>query len=127
MACAFAHRVVAGTVIGVAIAHQESQTRESTAWPLVGSGLGALLGTLPDMIEPANHPNHRQFFHSLTFAVALGYLGYRLYKWKPEESWQEALRMLGLIAIGAYLIHLAMDASTPKSLPVVGKLVIAQH
>lgn len=121
MACALAHRVVAGTFIGVAIAHQESQMGESTAWPLVGGGLGALLGTLPDMIEPANHPNHRQFFHGLTFAVALGYLGYRLYKWQPEEPWQETLRMIGLIAIGAYLIHLAMDASTPKSIPIVGK------
>lgn len=125
MACAVAHRVVAGTVIGIAIAYQESKTGESTAWPLVGSGLGAILGTLPDILEPADHPHHRQFFHSLTFAVALGYLGYRFYKWQPEEPWQEALRMLGLIAIGAYLVHLAMDATTPKSLPVVGRLTIA--
>ncbi len=52
----------------------------------------------------------------------MGYTGYKLYKWKPEESWQEVMRMVGLITIGAYLIHLAMDAATPKSLPVVGRL-----
>lgn len=122
MACGFAHRVVAGAGIGIAIAHKEFQEGESTAWPFLGSGLGALLGTLPDILEPADHPNHRQFFHGVLFAAVLGYLGYKLYKWKPEEPWQQALRMVGLIAISAYLIHLAMDATTPKSLPVVGSL-----
>ena len=122
MACAFAHRTVAATIIGITMTHRESQSGEPSAWPLLGFGFGATFGTLPDILEPADHPNHRQFFHSLTFAVALGYLGYRLYMWKPEEPWQETLRVLGLIAISAYLIHLAMDASTPKSLPVVGRL-----
>jgi len=122
MSCGAAHRVVAGAVIGVAIAYKESQTGKSTVWPVAGGGLGALLGTLPDILEPANHPNHRQFFHGAIFAGALGYSGYKLYNWKPEESWQEIVRMLGLIAIGAYLIHLAMDASTPKSIPLIGKL-----
>lgn len=121
MACATAHRVVAGTVIGVAIAYKESQTGQSTAWPFAGSGLGALFGTLPDILEPADHPNHRQFFHGLVFAALLGYAWYRLYKWKPEEPWQKTARIVGLIAIGAYLIHLSMDATTPKSIPVVGK------
>jgi membrane-bound metal-dependent hydrolase YbcI (DUF457 family) len=122
MACGFDHRVVAGTAIGVAIAYRESQTGRSTAWPLLGGGLGAACGTLPDVIEPALNPNHRQFFHSLAFAAALGYCAYKLYQWKPEEPWQQVARMVGLIAISAYLIHLAMDATTPKSLPVVGKI-----
>lgn len=81
-----------------------------------------MFGTLPDILEPADHPNHRQFFHGLLFAAVLGYSGYKLYEWKPEESWQKTMRMLGLIAIGAYLIHLVMDATTPKSLPVIGGL-----
>lgn len=122
MACAVAHRTVAGTLIGIAIAYDESQTGRSTVWPITGGGLGALFGTLPDILEPAHHPHHRQFFHSLFFAAVLGYLWYKLYKWKPEEAWQQTARMIGLIAIGAYLIHLAMDATTPKSLPVVGCL-----
>jgi membrane-bound metal-dependent hydrolase YbcI (DUF457 family) len=122
MACAFAHRLVAGVVIGIAVGYKESQTGKSTGWPFVGGGLGALLGTLPDILEPAVHPHHRQFFHGLLFAAILGYLGYKLYKWKPEEPWQEVARMVSLIAIGAYLIHLTMDAATPKSLPMVGGL-----
>lgn len=122
MACAFAHRVVAGAGIGIAIAYKESENGVSTVWPIAGGGLGAVFGTLPDILEPASHPNHRQFFHGLVFAGALGYTGYKLYKWRPEESWQEVMRMVGLIAISAYLIHLAMDATTPKSVPVVGQL-----
>ena len=120
MACALAHRVVAGAGIGIAIAYRESQTGKSTAWPLLGGGFGAMFGTLPDILEPANHPNHRQFFHGLVFAAMLGYAGYKLYEWKPEEPWQKTTRMLGLIAISAYLIHLSMDALTPKSLPLIG-------
>ena len=122
MACAAAHRVVAGTVIGVAIAYKESQNGQSTAWPFAGGGIGALFGTLPDILEPANHPNHRQFFHGVFFAAVLGYVWYRLYQWKPEEPWQVSARMIALIAIGAYMIHLAMDSTTSKSLPVVGRL-----
>jgi len=122
MACGLAHRVVAGSVIGVAIAHKESQDGVSTAWPVAGGGLGALFGTLPDVIEPANHPNHRQFFHGVFFAAALGYGWYKLYQWKPEETWQRTARMVGLIGIGAYLIHLMMDATTPKSVPLIGQL-----
>jgi membrane-bound metal-dependent hydrolase YbcI (DUF457 family) len=122
MACAAVHRVVAGTVIGTAIAYKESQAGQSTVLPIAGGGLGTLFGTLPDILEPADHPNHRQFFHSFVFAGALGYTGFKLYKWKPEEPWQEIVRMIGLIAIGAYLIHLAMDSTTPRSLPVVGRL-----
>lgn len=122
MACAAAHRLVAGVVIGIAIAYRESQEGESTAWPFLGGGLAAMFGTLPDMVEPAYHPNHRQFFHSLLFAALLGYVAYKLYQWKPEEPWQVGVRMLALIAIGAYLVHLAMDATTSKSLPVVGRL-----
>lgn len=127
MACAFAHRVIAGAGIGIAIAYRESGAGAPTAWPLLGIGLGTALGTLPDIIEPAKHPNHRQFFHGVVFAAVLGYTAYKLYKWKPEEPWQEVVRMLGLIAISAYLIHLSMDALTPKSLPLVGSFVIARQ
>lgn len=119
MSCGPAHRTVAGLVVGVTIAYREHQQGESSAKPFVGAGLAALLGTLPDWIEPANHPNHRQFFHSIAFAAGLGYGGYKLYKWQPQEDWQKALRFIGLVGIGAYLVHLGMDATTPKSLPLV--------
>jgi membrane-bound metal-dependent hydrolase YbcI (DUF457 family) len=122
MACGTAHRVVAAATVGIALAYSETKNGELTAKSLIGAGLGALLGTLPDIIEPADHPNHRQFFHGVIFAAVLGYAGYKIFQWQPQEDWQKALRFVGMIAIGAYLIHLVMDAMTPKSLPLVGKI-----
>ena len=88
----------------------------------VAGGFGALCGSLPDIIEPAFHPNHRQFFHSVAFAIVLACDLRRLYRWQPEEPWQRGVRGVGLVAGGAYLVHLAMDATTTKSLPLVGRL-----
>lgn len=96
--------------------------KELTAMPLLTAGLGALLGSLPDFIEPAYHPNHRQFFHSWVFATVLVVGFARLWQWTPTDERGKVLRYFGLIAGGAYLVHLAMDAGTPKSLPIVGTL-----
>jgi hypothetical protein len=124
MACGTAHRMVAGGSIWLLLAYLESklEKKKQTAKPIIGGGLGALCGTLPDLVEPALHPNHRQFFHSLLFAGVIAYGGYKLYKWRSDEEWQKWLRFGGMVAIGAYLIHLMMDGTTPKSLPLVGKL-----
>lgn len=122
MPCAFAHRAVAGVGIGIAMAHQENKAGTSTPWPVIGGGLGALLGTLPDIIEPALHPNHRQVFHSVACYAGLAYLARRLYVWEPTNERQQVMRKMALIAISAYLIHLSMDALTSKSLPLVGKI-----
>ena len=83
---------------------------------------GYCLGTLPDIVEPATSPNHRQFFHSIAFATLLGYGIYKLYQWDPKMPQAEILRLVGLIAGGAYLIHLAMDATTNRSLPLTGRI-----
>lgn len=74
------------------------------------------------MLEPASHPNHRQFFHSLAFAGVLGMAAHKLYTWEPDNSFDEATRFVLLVGVGAYLIHLLLDAGTPKSLPLIGKL-----
>lgn len=122
MPCAQSHRIVAGIAVGGVIAFHESRKGAQTALPYIGGGLATLFGTLPDVLEPAHHPNHRQFFHSWAFGASLGYSGYKLYKWRPKEDWQKALRFVGLIAIASYLIHMLMDSTTPKSLPLVGKI-----
>lgn len=88
---------------------------------LAGAG-GYFLSGLPDILEPATHPHHRQFFHSLAFAAALGYGLYRLYQWAPETPGERLCRGLGLIAGAAYLGHLVLDATTKRSLPLVGRL-----
>ena len=37
-------------------------------------------GTLPDLLEPALHPNHRQFFHGVLFAAGVSIALYKLYQ-----------------------------------------------
>jgi len=81
--------------------------------------LAGACGTLPDILEPALNPNHRRFFHSLGFAGLLGYGAYKLYKWQPEDENYQLLKQIGLVIGAAYLINLAMDATTPKSLPII--------
>jgi membrane-bound metal-dependent hydrolase YbcI (DUF457 family) len=45
---------------------------------LAGCALGALSGIVTDKIEPATNPNHRGFFHSITFWFALSVATYKL-------------------------------------------------
>ena len=117
---AAAHRLGAALTVGGFSAYNEYQkNRELSAKPLVDAGLAALCGTLPDLLEPAHHPNHRQFFHSLTFASVTAYGLYRAYQWEAESDWEKLLRTLAIVGSSAYLIHLAMDATTAKSLPLI--------
>ena len=114
------HRTIAAVAMTVTAASLSPRREETVAHAMVGCAGGYCLGTMPDLLEPATNPHHRQFFHSLTFAVALGYCLYRLYQWEPSSSELKAVRLIGLIAGGAYLVHLALDATTKRSLPLVG-------
>lgn len=76
---------------------------------------------MPDLLEPAVNPNHRQFFHSIVFAFLVGVLMRELYRWQPETEVGQIGRRLLLLAAGTYLVHLAMDSTTSKSLPLIGK------
>ena len=77
---------------------------------------------MPDILEPAVHPHHRQFFHSIAFAALIGSGMYKLYQWETETEMEKILKLCLLVAGGAYLIHLAMDACTKRSLPLLGKV-----
>jgi len=122
MANGIAHRWAAAAVVGGICMHAEADQQEKTAKPILGAALAAMLTNLPDILEPATHPGHRQFFHSLAFAGLVGTAGYKAYKWEPSTPSDEALRFLLLVGVGAYLVHLCLDASTPKSLPLLGRL-----
>jgi inner membrane protein len=117
---AAAHQLTAGAAVGMFLVHREQKDGQATADPLVSGLTAALLTKLPDLIEPATSPNHRQFFHSLTFAACVGIGVHELHKWKPEDDLGKFLRWLGMVAGSAYLIHLAMDFTTARSLPVFG-------
>ena len=44
---------------------------------------------------------------------------YKLNKWEPEEDLSKVIKAASMIAVGAYMVHLAMDSTTPKSLPIL--------
>lgn len=117
---AVAHRLLAGLVVLGVSAYAESKKGESTHKPFIHAALASAFGTLPDVLEPSiGNPNHRQFFHSFTFAGLVSHGTYKLLKWGATDDFEKALKMVGIIAGGAYLIHLIMDSSTPKSLPLI--------
>lgn len=76
---------------------------------------GAVVATLPDVLEPATSPNHRAFFHSLTTGgmVAYGALG------KHTEQWRSDDRFAAAAAALSFLSHLYLDGMTPKGLPAI--------
>lgn len=118
MSNAAEHRVGAGLAIGAISALNAKDGRDS-ALPLADATIAALLARLPDILEPAHHPNHRQFFHSMTFAGCIGYGMYKAYEWQPKNELKKFLRRLLLIGGSAYLVHLIMDGCTPKGLPLI--------
>jgi len=77
------------------------------------SAAGGVIGALPDIIEPALHPNHRSVFHSVCCGGAVTYGAFGEHTERLHEDDRHAVQMGAL----AYLSHLALDAGTPKSLP----------
>lgn len=112
---------IAGFVGGVVVAAHESKRNGDSPLVLLGSGAFSALATrLPDVLEPATSPNHRQFFHSLLFSAIVGKLTYDCYQWEAQTDSQKLVRYLLLLAGAAYLIHLVLDFGTPKGLPIIG-------
>lgn len=114
-----AHQLVASASIGIYLAKRESEAGTQTIKPLLGGSAAAFFTNLPDILEPATSPNHRGIFHSLAFAGFLGTCLYRLNQWQTETELESVLRGVGMIAVSAYLIHLALDFTTAKSLPLI--------
>lgn len=114
------HRVVAGLGIAAAAMHHEQRSgQEPTAIPLAAGALGALYTNLPDILEPATSSNHRKVFHSVACAVAIGVGMKKAWAWKPEEDLGRLARFFVLVAGAGYLTHLALDATTKRSLPLI--------
>ena len=98
------------------VQHRKGQVMDSTPWAM--GAVAACLPSLPDLFEPALHPNHRGFFHSVTAYLALSHVMNRLYRWEAADDWQRVLRLMCLAGGAAYLAHLTRDAFTPRSLPL---------
>lgn len=114
------HQLVAGAVTGIYLAKRESIAGTATIKPVLGGAAAALLTNLPDILEPATSPNHRSIFHSFVFAVFLGVCLHRLNEWQPLTDSEKLLKDVGMLSVSAYLIHLALDFTTTKSLPLIG-------
>lgn len=121
MASGTTHSFVGG-LSGFTVALCSQGDDESLVKPIVGTALGTAFGKLPDILEPATNPHHRQFFHSIATFMALGYGVKKAYEWKPQDKLEECIRFALLCAGVGYISHLVLDASTARSLPMIGKL-----
>lgn len=114
------HRLVAGVgIAAVAMHHEQRSGQQPTAMPLAAGALGALCTNLPDVLEPATSPNHRNIFHSVACAAAIAVGLKRAWDWKPEDDLGRFARFVVLVAGAGYLAHLALDATTKRSLPLI--------
>ena len=121
MPCAMTHSLINFSATAGFLASRPEDNQRGIAHPLVGGAVSAVLASLPDTLEPAIHPHHRQLFHSLIFAGMVGYGVYQAYQWQPQTPVQELLRLIALFGGSAYLLHLAADFLTARSLPILGK------
>jgi len=116
-----AHMAI-GAATGLVVALVPTDENKTTLDPFLGAGVGTFFGKLPDILEPALNPHHRQFFHSILVAGSIAYGLKKAYHWHPENETEKLFRGLALVAGGAYLSHLIFDGATPMSLPLIGKV-----
>jgi inner membrane protein len=88
--------------------------------PLFAGVVGAFAAGLPDLLEPAITPRHRQFCHSVAFAVALAAAIKAVYEWEPNSDGHRLFRDIALSVGLGYLSHLGADATTAAGLPLLG-------
>lgn len=110
-----------GAFTGLAMAIHSKDLDEPIN-PLLAIGTSTVFAKLPDLLEPAIHPHHRQFFHSLAFWGLLGYGLKKAYDWTPEDRGGRILRFAALCAGVGYISHLVIDGFSPRSLPLLGKI-----
>jgi hypothetical protein len=69
-------------IAALAISQHDSEDKATMLHhPVAAIPIGALLGKLPDIIEPSlANPNHRQFFHSVAVLGLLGAGMHKLYR-----------------------------------------------
>lgn len=120
---AAAHAAISGVSAFAMVAIlQERHPAARLPHPAFAAVVAALASGLPDVLEPANTPHHRQFCHSLVFAGVMTSGMKKLYDWVPATPDEEFVRDV-LLSIGfGYTAHLCADATTAMGLPLVGKI-----
>jgi membrane-bound metal-dependent hydrolase YbcI (DUF457 family) len=90
--------------------------------PLLAAAVAAVASGLPDVLEPASSPRHRQFCHSVAFAALVTTGMKELYHWVPATPGEAFIRDV-LLSIGfGYMTHLGADATTAMGLPFLGRI-----
>lgn len=138
--------IATGTAAAVYTA-REQQGVDFMAELIGGAVGGAIGGKLPDILEPAIHSWHRSTAHSVATAMTIGITAARsISAWQDfchanaarqddlcesatdvvGRAWHSFLaflwRLLSGIVVGlsvGYLSHLALDAGTPRSIPLL--------
>jgi len=137
---------IAGAAVAGLVAHD--QQLHHVVIEVMGGALGGWVGAqVPDWVEPAIHSYHRSTFHSVATATAsvgaarrhggaaLSFLRTKANEFEARlQTEQDPLRRLGdaivvallrLLAgalsglLSGYLSHLALDATTPRSIPLL--------
>lgn len=127
---------LAGAILGpiayLAIQNNSPKQEKAELSEIIFSTLvGVGTARIPDILEPLIHPNHRDFFHSLTFEGIIGYAGFqaledfnirrreRITLGNQQWSFNEYLDIVIIIACGSILLHLIMDGFTKKGLNII--------
>lgn len=76
---------------------------------------GDAAALLPDILEPADSPNHRKFFHSI---AAAGLVVYAISGRHTDGYSASARKILTVLGMG-YLSHLALDCTTPRAIDLI--------
>ena len=145
------HDIVGGVVGGAAAAAAALNANQPLEYILLEALGGAIVGVagsrLPDLIEPATSPHHRQTFHSAGTAISVSAVTFAAQaQWAPRlreraaeyERFSTAatdpftsfgwwllsvLCRIGAGAIaglgGGYVSHLGCDALTPMGIPLL--------
>jgi membrane-bound metal-dependent hydrolase YbcI (DUF457 family) len=122
MPCAKEH-LIAGLAVGAAVngviqwleCLDDQNKRFDWGELLVCTAAGGAAALLPDILEPADSPHHRKFFHSIT---AAGLVVYSISGRHTNGYSASARKILMVLGMG-YLSHLVADAGTPKSVNYV--------
>jgi membrane-bound metal-dependent hydrolase YbcI (DUF457 family) len=126
----------AGAVIGsityLAIKNDYQKKEQVDLGELILSTcVGVSTSRIPDILEPPINPNHRAFYHNLTFGCVAGFVGVQA--WKDFQFRRNERRVVGIqqwsireyvdiaviIACGSILLHLVMDGTTKKGLNII--------
>lgn len=143
------HRAVAvPSGIGVSLLQSQGQTLTGRIVEAAGAGCAAAIGaSLPDRLDPPNGPDHRSWAHSILLAAgtapvvanhlpatqlrlrAQAAAHAQAAQWATDPSvriWHTLCEWFYLFLSGCvvglavgYGSHLALDAFTPRSLPLI--------